>query len=81
MYIPLGCELVVRTPYQMVVVSFVAVVPEVLMVFGDADEGTPAHVVVLDALFVSALVGPAPKPPTLSIRYPQVLFASAVGDA
>lgn len=68
-------------PYQTVVVSFVAAAPVVFRVLGDPLTGTPAQVLVLEAWLVSPVYAPAPNPPTLTTRYPQVPLARAVGEA
>ena len=57
-----------ETWYQTVVVSLVAVVEVVLMVFGLAVAGTAANVLDPIAWLLALDVGPAPKPPTLSTR-------------
>jgi len=80
-YVPFGWEESAFTPYQTVVASFDAVVEVVLIVFGEADEGTPAHVDELEPLFVSAEYAVPPNPPTPTMRYPHLLEASAVGEA
>ena len=65
----------------MFVTSFVAVAAVVLIVLGEAVAGTAAKVRAPIAAFVTGLVGPAPKPPMPSTRYPQVLTACTTGAA
>ena len=68
LYAPFGCEEVARSPYQTCVASFDAATAVVFTVTGEALDGTPAHVELLEALLVSALYAVAPKPPALTIR-------------
>lgn len=80
LYAPEGCVVLAATPYQTVVVSLLAVVEVVLMVFGEPLAGIPANFMVpLIAALLWADVGPAPNPPTPSTRYPHVFTACATG--
>jgi hypothetical protein len=52
LYVPLGWEVLAATPYHTVVVSLLAVVAVVLIVFGEAEDGTPANLIApIAALF------------------------------
>ena len=60
-------DVLAATPYQTVVVAFVAVPEVVTSVFGEPLAGTAANVMVpLIAVLLAGEVGPAPKPPTPS---------------
>lgn len=68
------------TPYHTVVVSFDAVPEVVLIVLGDAVAGTAANLIEpLIAALLCDEVGPAPKPPIPSTRYPQVFAVIYAG--
>jgi hypothetical protein len=51
------------------------------MVSGEPEAGMAANLMAPMAALVAPEVGPAPKPPAESTRYPQVLTVSAIGDA
>lgn len=63
----------------MVVVLLLAVDEVVVTVFGDAEAGTAANLIDPIAALLVLEVGPAPKPPRPSTRYPQLLAVSAAG--
>lgn len=70
------------TPYQTVVVSLLAGAEVVLIVLGLPVAGTAANLILpLMAALLAELVGPAPKPPTPSTRYPQVFALATTGLA
>lgn len=67
-YVPDGVEVLAATLYQTVVVSLVAVLEVVFRMLGAVGAGTPAKVRVVIGWLLTAVVGPAPKPPTPSTR-------------
>ena len=78
-YVPEGAVVFTAMPYHTVEASLEAVVAVVFKVSGDAVAGIAANFAAPIAVFDVAVVGPAPNPPTPSIRYPQLLAVSAIG--
>ena len=75
---PDGWVLLTRALYQTVLLA-APLVAVVLMVNGEALAGIAAKVSALGAMLLWVLVGPAPKPPRLSMRQPHVPLTRVIG--
>jgi len=81
-YVPATFALLTHTPYQTVVVTAGSAGDElVARVAGVCTEvGIAAKLTTGTPVLLTALVGPAPKLPSPSTRYPHVLAVSAAGE-